>query len=141
MTQIRQTIDVDARQEDVFTVLTDLDRLPDWSTITVATRDAPAQPLSKGDTFRQSLRVVGRQLDNDWTVTDSTVLGTSRTKPKGRRRRGFGWHRASRPPTKDAGARSSTARRTSRSSSSIASAAMLLASTDMVPGRRVNTGC
>jgi uncharacterized membrane protein len=70
MTQIRKTIEVDAPQEDVFTLLTDLDQLPDWSTITVATHDAPAQPISKGDTFRQSLRVVGRQLDTDWTVTE-----------------------------------------------------------------------
>jgi hypothetical protein len=52
------------------TLLTDLDRLPDWSTITIARHDAPAQPISKGDTFRQSLRVVGRQLDTDWTVIE-----------------------------------------------------------------------
>jgi carbon monoxide dehydrogenase subunit G len=70
MTEIRKTIDVNVPQEEVFTLLTDLDRLPDWSTITVATHDAPAQPISKGDTFRQSLRVVGRQLDTDWTVTE-----------------------------------------------------------------------
>jgi uncharacterized membrane protein len=70
MTQIRKTVEVDAPQEEVFTLLIDLDRLPDWSTITVATHEAPAQPISKGDTVRQSLRVVGRQLDTDWSVTE-----------------------------------------------------------------------
>jgi len=70
MTQIRKTIQVDAPREEVFTLLTDLDRLPDWSAITLATHDAPAQPTSKGNTFRQSLRVVGRQLDTDWTATE-----------------------------------------------------------------------
>jgi uncharacterized membrane protein len=70
MTEIRKSTDIEASPEDVFTLLTDLDRLPDWSTITVTTHDAPDQPLSKGDTFRQTLRVMGRQLDTDWTVTE-----------------------------------------------------------------------
>lgn len=70
MTQIRKTTEVNADQEHVFSLLTDLDRLPDWSTITVATHDAPSKPLHKGDTFRQSLRVVGRAIDTEWTVTE-----------------------------------------------------------------------
>ncbi len=70
MTQIRKTTEVDAAQDHVFSLLTDLDRLPDWSTITVATHDAPSQPLRTGDTFRQSLRIVGRSIDTDWTVTE-----------------------------------------------------------------------
>ncbi len=69
MTEIRRTIEINASPEEVFTVLTDLDRLPDWSTITVATHDVPAARLSKDDRFRQSLRVVGRQIDAQWTVT------------------------------------------------------------------------
>ena len=70
MTEIHKSTDVNASPEDVFTLLTDLDRLPDWSTITVATHGAPNQPISKGDTFRQTLRVIGRELDTEWTVTE-----------------------------------------------------------------------
>jgi carbon monoxide dehydrogenase subunit G len=70
MTEIRKSTDINASPDDVFTLLADLDRLPDWSTITVATHDAPDQPLSKGNTFRQTLRVMGRQLETDWTVTE-----------------------------------------------------------------------
>ncbi len=70
MTKISHSIRVQAPQDDVFTLLTDLDRLPDWSTITVTTQGAPTQPINKGDTFQQSLRVVGRQIDTDWTVTE-----------------------------------------------------------------------
>jgi uncharacterized membrane protein len=70
MAQIRKTIEVDAAQDGIFSLLTDLDRLPDWSTITVATHDAPSQPLHTGDTFRQSLRIIGRSIDTEWTVTE-----------------------------------------------------------------------
>lgn len=70
MTEIRKSTDVNASPEDVFSLLADLDRLPDWSTITVATHDAPDQPLAKGNTFRQTLRIMGRQLETDWTITE-----------------------------------------------------------------------
>ncbi len=70
MTEIRKSTDVNASPEDLFTLLADLDRLPDWSTITVATHDAPDQPLAKGNTFRQTLRIMGRQLETDWTITE-----------------------------------------------------------------------
>jgi carbon monoxide dehydrogenase subunit G len=70
MAQIRKTIEVDAAQDGAFSLLTDLDRLPDWSTITVATHDGPDQPLHTGDTFRQSLRIIGRPIDTEWTVTE-----------------------------------------------------------------------
>jgi uncharacterized protein YndB with AHSA1/START domain len=70
MAHIERTIDIAAPPEEVFGVLTDLDRLPDWSTITVATHDAPDGHLDVGDTFRQTLRILGRNLDCDWKVTD-----------------------------------------------------------------------
>jgi hypothetical protein len=46
----------------VFALLTDLGRLPEWSTVTVATSDAPSGELRQGDRFRQTLRVVGKQM-------------------------------------------------------------------------------
>lgn len=70
MAHIEHTTEIDAAPEAVFDVLTDLDRLPDWSTVTVSTHDAPPKPLSAGQTFRQTLRVLGRNLDVDWEVKE-----------------------------------------------------------------------
>jgi uncharacterized protein YndB with AHSA1/START domain len=70
MIAIRKSADVNTSPEQVFTLLTDLDRLPEWSTVTVATHDAPSGELRQGDTFRQTLRVVGKQIDAQWTVTE-----------------------------------------------------------------------
>jgi len=71
MAHIERSIDIEASPDDVFKVLTDLDRLPDWSTITVSTHDAPSGDLKAGDTFRQTLRVLGRTIDCDWRVTEA----------------------------------------------------------------------
>ena len=70
MSEIRKSAGVNASPEQVFALLTDLDRLPEWSTVTVATQDAPSGELRQGDTFRQTLRVVGKQIDAEWTVTE-----------------------------------------------------------------------
>jgi uncharacterized protein YndB with AHSA1/START domain len=70
MAHIERTINIDATPEEVFAILTDLDRLPEWSTITVATHDAPEDHLQVGATFRQTLRVLGRNVDCDWRVTE-----------------------------------------------------------------------
>ncbi len=71
MAHIERSIDIEASPDDVFKVLTDLDRLPDWSTITVSTHDTPSGGLKVGDTFRQTLRVLGRNIDCDWRVTEA----------------------------------------------------------------------
>ncbi len=70
MIEIRKSAHVNASPEQVFALLTDLDRLPEWSTVTVATSDAPSGELRQGDRFRQTLRVVGKQIDAQWTVTE-----------------------------------------------------------------------
>ncbi len=70
MAHIERSIDIEASPEAVFKVLTDLDRLPDWSTVTISTHDAPDGDLKVGDTFHQTLRVLGRNIDCDWRVTE-----------------------------------------------------------------------
>jgi uncharacterized membrane protein len=67
--KVQRHADINASREQVFEVLTDLDLLPSWSTITVSTEGAPTKPISEGDTFRQTLRVLGRNFDTQWTVT------------------------------------------------------------------------
>jgi uncharacterized membrane protein len=89
MTEIKRTIEIGARPDAVFNLLTDLDRLPDWSTITVTTHDTPDKPLQAGQTFQQTLRVLGRSLDTEWHVDDIAPnrVAYSATAPGGGRLR------------------------------------------------------
>ncbi len=70
MAQITREIDVRATPETVFALLTDLDRLPAWGTIVVATRDVSELPLTLGCTFRQTIRVLGQEFESGWRVTE-----------------------------------------------------------------------
>lgn len=70
MPHIERTIQIQASPDEVFRVLTDLDRLPDWSTITVSTHEVPDSALQVGSTFRQTLRILGRTIDCDWRVSE-----------------------------------------------------------------------
>lgn len=70
MAHITREIEIDRPPHDVFALLTDLDRLPEWATIVVGTRDVSELPLREGCTFRQTLRVLGRELESDWRVTE-----------------------------------------------------------------------
>jgi hypothetical protein len=47
MAKIDKHIDINATGEEVFGVLTDLDLLPSWSTITTETHGTPPKPLSE----------------------------------------------------------------------------------------------
>lgn len=70
MTRIEKSIDIERSPEELFEVLTDLDRLPSWATVVVENHDTPEKPLSLGDTFRQTVRVAGQNLETDWKVTE-----------------------------------------------------------------------
>jgi uncharacterized protein YndB with AHSA1/START domain len=70
MAHIARQIDIDRAPVDVFAVLTELDRLPEWATIVVGTRDVSELPLREGCTFRQTLRVMGREVESDWRVSE-----------------------------------------------------------------------
>ena len=70
MSQVRREVEIDASTETVFALLTDLSRLPDWSTITLETHDPTSSPLKKGDRFNQTLRILGRRMETEWLVTE-----------------------------------------------------------------------
>ncbi|MGH2428449.1 MAG: SRPBCC family protein [Candidatus Limnocylindria bacterium] len=70
MARVRSQIDLAASPEAVFALLTDLDRLPEWATIVVDSREASTRPLTLGCTFRQTVRVMGQELDTEWQVTE-----------------------------------------------------------------------
>lgn len=52
----------------VFAVLLDIERLPEFSDMTVDIRGGPGRPLQVGDTFEQVVRVAGKELETDWRV-------------------------------------------------------------------------
>lgn len=66
--KIEREVSIRRPPEAVFALLTDLDRLPEWATIVVETREVSHRPLQEGCTFRQTVRVAGRQIDSDWHV-------------------------------------------------------------------------
>ncbi|MGD9889847.1 MAG: SRPBCC family protein [Dehalococcoidia bacterium] len=70
MTRIERSIEINRPPEEVFDLITDLDRLPDWATIVVETRDVPHRPIQNGTTFRQTIRVAGRHLESEWHVAE-----------------------------------------------------------------------
>lgn len=70
MRRIERSIEVGRPPGEVFALLTDLDRLPEWATIVVATRDVSQVPLRRGNTFKQTVRVLGQEIESEWTVVD-----------------------------------------------------------------------
>lgn len=70
MAKIDKSIEVGVAPDQVFEVLTDLRLLPVWSTITVETHGTPRQPIEEGDSFEQTLRVLGQNLHSTWQVTE-----------------------------------------------------------------------
>ena len=70
MARIERQVEIHRPPPEVFALLTDLDRLPEWATIVVGTRDVSELPLREGCTFRQTLRVLGREVESDWRVTE-----------------------------------------------------------------------
>ncbi len=70
MTQIERQIDIDRSPQEVFDVLADLDRLPDWATTVVENHDTPDKPLEVGQTFGQTIRLAGRNIRTEWEVID-----------------------------------------------------------------------
>jgi uncharacterized membrane protein len=70
MARIERQIEIDRSPGEVFDLLTDLDRLPEWATIVIETRDVSDLPVRQGCTFRQTLRVLGREIETDWRVSE-----------------------------------------------------------------------
>jgi hypothetical protein len=67
MSSIERTTDVDRPAADVWAVLEDVRRLPEFSPSTVEV-DAPPRLESAGQGFRQVVVLAGRRFASDWTV-------------------------------------------------------------------------
>ena len=70
MGHIERSVEISRPPEVVFDTLADLDRLTDWATIVVETRDISHTPVQDGATFRQTIRIAGRTLETEWRVVE-----------------------------------------------------------------------
>lgn len=54
----------------VFDVLTDVERLAEFSDMTIEVRNGPGRKVEVGDRFEQRMRLLGKELDTEWTVVE-----------------------------------------------------------------------
>ncbi|MEY2471575.1 MAG: hypothetical protein QOK28_904 [Actinomycetota bacterium] len=70
MGHLNRTTTVACPPTKVFSVLSDVDRLPEFSEMTVAVRNGPGRALQTGDRFEQVVRVLGKELESEWQVVE-----------------------------------------------------------------------
>lgn len=82
---VRETV-LSCPPSAVFAVLSDVERLPEFSDMTVAVKNGPGRPLQVGDHFDQIVKIIGIEVDTEWEVTDVVtdscikIEGTSKSK-------------------------------------------------------------
>ena len=88
VTEIAREVIVSCPPSRVFALLSDVERLPELTEMTVAVRKGPGRPLQQGDRFEQVVKVLGIELDTEWEVTevvaDSLLRVEGRSKSNGR---------------------------------------------------------
>lgn len=72
MGSINRSTHVKCPPERVFAVLADVDRLTEFSSMTVAIRNGPGRPVRQGDRFDQVVKVLGKELESEWQVVEVT---------------------------------------------------------------------
>jgi uncharacterized protein YndB with AHSA1/START domain len=70
MANVRTSIDIEASVQDVWGLVTDLDRLGEWVSIHRDFPEPPPQQVEQGTSFRQTLAVAGTPFGVEWTATD-----------------------------------------------------------------------
>jgi hypothetical protein len=70
MSKFSREIVVACPPSHVFGVLSEIERLPEFSHLTVAVRNGPGRPLQVGDKFEQAVKVLGIEFDTEWEVVE-----------------------------------------------------------------------
>ena len=70
MGHINRSTSVACPPEQVFAVLADVERLPEFSAMTVDIRNGPGRPVQVGDRFDQVVRILGKELESEWRVVE-----------------------------------------------------------------------
>jgi uncharacterized membrane protein len=88
MSKFTRDVVVACPPSHVFGVLSNVERLPEFSHLTVAIRNGPGRVIEVGDRFEQSVRVLGIEFDTDWEVTevvaDTTIRVEGRSQHSGK---------------------------------------------------------
>jgi uncharacterized membrane protein len=85
MGHLQRSTVVSCPPERVFDVLADVERLPEFSEMTVDIK-GPGRPVEAGDRFQQVVKILGKELASEWevvTVERPTLLWFSGTAPGG----------------------------------------------------------
>jgi uncharacterized membrane protein len=69
LARIEHTVEVDCTVGTVWAIWSDVRRLPEFSQVTTAVRDAPSHLTEVGQSFVQDVRVGGRSRSVEWRVT------------------------------------------------------------------------
>lgn len=72
MSSLTRSTVIDCPPDRVYGVLSDVERLPEFSEMTVDVRNGPGRPLRLGDRFEQVVKVLGTELETDWEVVELT---------------------------------------------------------------------
>jgi uncharacterized membrane protein len=60
VTHVQETVDIAAPIEEVFAVISDPERSPEWSAEVIEVRDVSDEPVQEGTTWLQVVRIAGR---------------------------------------------------------------------------------
>lgn len=82
MTSIRRQISISCAPTKVFEVLADVERLAEFSHMTIGIINGPGRPLAVGDRFDQVVKVLHIELDTEWEVTE--IVTDERIRVEGR---------------------------------------------------------
>ena len=78
MTSIHRQIHISCPPAKVFEVLADVERLAEFSHMTVGVSNGPGRLLAVGDRFDQVVKVLHIELETEWEVTEVVVNETIR---------------------------------------------------------------
>ena len=70
MGHINRSTSVSCPPQSVFAVLADVERLPEFSAMTVDIRNGPGRPVQAGDRFDQVVKILGKELESEWRVVE-----------------------------------------------------------------------
>jgi uncharacterized membrane protein len=60
---VEQSIVINLPTDDIFAYMTDIDNLVEWSSVVIAVRKTPPGSMHVGETFRSTIRFLGRWRD------------------------------------------------------------------------------
>lgn len=70
MPDVRESMDIAAKPQEVWDLVMDPERLGDWVTAHREVSDVPELPLKAGDSFKQKLQVKGPSFSAEWELIE-----------------------------------------------------------------------